>query len=76
MYRTAAENFWQIVVDDHTYANGGNSHSEHFHGADTLYEYATNGTTSGYGENSTVRGLQRVQHAQAHAGRCSRSTRT
>ncbi|MFF2486295.1 beta-L-arabinofuranosidase domain-containing protein [Microbacterium sp. NPDC058062] len=53
MYRTAAENFWQIVVDDHTYANGGNSQSEHFHGADELYEHATNGTTSGYGENST-----------------------
>lgn len=53
MYRTAAEKFWQMVVDDHTYANGGNSQSEHFHGAGTLYENATNGTTSGYGENST-----------------------
>ncbi|WP_461474581.1 beta-L-arabinofuranosidase domain-containing protein [Microbacterium sp. HJ5] len=53
MYRTAAENFWQMVVDDHTYANGGNSQSEHFHGADELHEHATNGTTSGYGENST-----------------------
>lgn len=53
MYRTAAENFWQIVVDDHTYANGGNSQSEHFHGAGELHEHATNGTTSGYGENST-----------------------
>lgn len=53
MYRTAAENFWQIVVDDHTYANGGNSQSEHFHGPDELHEHATNGTTSGYGENST-----------------------
>ncbi|HEX5859623.1 MAG TPA: beta-L-arabinofuranosidase domain-containing protein [Microbacterium sp.] len=56
MYKTAAENFWQIVVSDHTYANGGNSHSEHFHAADTLYEHATNGTTSGYGENSTSEG--------------------
>jgi DUF1680 family protein len=53
MYRTAAVNFWQIVVDDHTYANGGNSQSEHFHGANELYEHATNGTTTGYGENST-----------------------
>lgn len=53
MYRAAAENFWQIVVDDHTYANGGNSQSEHFHGPDELHEHATNGTTSGYGENST-----------------------
>ena len=56
MYRTAAEKFWQIVVDDHTYANGGNSHSEHFHGVGTLNQYATNGTTSGYGENSTSEG--------------------
>ncbi|MCC2031466.1 beta-L-arabinofuranosidase domain-containing protein [Microbacterium allomyrinae] len=56
MYRTAAENFWQMVVDDHTYANGGNSYSEHFHAPDTLYEYATSGTTSGYGENSTSEG--------------------
>ncbi|HEY1093282.1 MAG TPA: beta-L-arabinofuranosidase domain-containing protein [Glycomyces sp.] len=56
MYRTAAENFWQIVVDDHTYANGGNSQSEHFHGADTLYQYANNGVTTGYGENSTSEG--------------------
>ena len=56
MYKTAAQNFWQMVVDDHTYANGGNSQSEHFHAADTLYEHATNGTTSGYGENSTSEG--------------------
>lgn len=53
MYRAAAENFWQMVVDDHSYANGGNSHSEHFHAPDTLHQHATNGTTSGYGENST-----------------------
>jgi DUF1680 family protein len=53
MYRAAAENFWQMVVDHHSYANGGNSQSEHFHGADTLHEHATNGVTSGYGENST-----------------------
>ncbi|WP_157001817.1 beta-L-arabinofuranosidase domain-containing protein [Agromyces laixinhei] len=56
MYRDAAENFWQMVVDDHSYANGGNSHSEHFHEPGTLYEHATNGTTSGYGENSTSEG--------------------
>ena len=41
MYLTAAQNFWQIVVDDHTYATGANSQSEHFHGAETLYQYAT-----------------------------------
>lgn len=56
MYRAAAENFWQIVIDDHTYANGANSQSEHFHGADTLYQFATNGVTTGYGENSTAEG--------------------
>ncbi|KQP56574.1 beta-L-arabinofuranosidase domain-containing protein [Agreia sp. Leaf283] len=56
MYRTAAENFWQMVVDDHTYANGGNSYSEHFHEADTLYQYGTSGSTTGYGENSTSEG--------------------
>ncbi len=56
MYRTAAENFWQIVINDHTYVNGGNSQSEHFHGANTLYARATTGATTGYGENSTVEG--------------------
>lgn len=53
-YLSAAKNFWQIVIDDHTYANGGNSQSEHFHGADTLWQYATQmGTSSGYNDNST-----------------------
>ncbi|HEY1106789.1 MAG TPA: beta-L-arabinofuranosidase domain-containing protein, partial [Agromyces sp.] len=56
MYRQAAENFWTIVIRDHTYANGANSQSEHFHGADTLYAFATNGVTTGYGENSTAEG--------------------
>lgn len=40
-YRDAAENFWQIVVDDHTYATGANSQSEHFHDPDSLHEFAT-----------------------------------
>ncbi|MEE6274342.1 beta-L-arabinofuranosidase domain-containing protein [Georgenia sp. MJ206] len=56
MYRAAAENFWQIVIDHHTYANGGNSYSEHFHAPDTLHDRATSGVTSGYGENSTSEG--------------------
>jgi uncharacterized protein len=55
-YRAAAERFWQMVVDDHTYANGGNSRGEHFHAVGTLHEQATNGETTGYGENSTVEG--------------------
>lgn len=56
MYRQAAENFWQMVVDDHSYANGGNSQSEHFHAPNTLFEWATTGVASGYGENSTSEG--------------------
>jgi DUF1680 family protein len=56
MYLTAAQRFWQMVVDDHTYANGANSQSEHFHDIETLYAFATNGVTSGYGENSTAEG--------------------
>ncbi|MFB7250994.1 beta-L-arabinofuranosidase domain-containing protein [Microbacterium sp. NPDC056234] len=56
MHRAAAENFWRIVVDDHTYANGANSQSEHFHAAGTLFERANNGAVTGYGENSTAEG--------------------
>jgi len=36
-YLQAAQNFWEIVVKDHTYCTGGNSQSEHFHEADQLY---------------------------------------
>ncbi|MWV58978.1 beta-L-arabinofuranosidase domain-containing protein [Rathayibacter sp. VKM Ac-2754] len=56
MYRRAAENFFRMVDESHTYANGGNSQSEHFHAPDTLYQYATTGQTTGYGENSTSEG--------------------
>ncbi|WP_193755334.1 beta-L-arabinofuranosidase domain-containing protein [Microbacterium testaceum] len=56
MYRRAAENFWQMVVKDHSYVGGGNSYSEHFQQPGTLYEFATNGITTGYGEQSTVEG--------------------
>ena len=56
MHRAAAENFWRIVVDDHTYANGANSQSEHFHAPGTLFERANNGAVTGYGENSTAEG--------------------
>lgn len=56
MYRRAAENFWQMVVDDHSYIGGGNSYSEHFQQPGTLHEFATNGITNGYGEQSTVEG--------------------
>ncbi|HWV50903.1 MAG TPA: beta-L-arabinofuranosidase domain-containing protein, partial [Microbacterium sp.] len=56
MHRAAAESFWRIVVDDHTYANGANSQSEHFHAPGTLYARANNGAVTGYGENSTAEG--------------------
>ncbi|MEX8032606.1 beta-L-arabinofuranosidase domain-containing protein [Microbacterium sp. 20-116] len=56
MYRQAADNFWAMVVEDHSYVGGGNSYSEHFQQPGTLYDFATNGNTSGYGENSTVEG--------------------
>jgi DUF1680 family protein len=53
-YKKAAENFWTIVVKNHTYANGGNSQSEHFHEAGELWHDATqNDPASGYGNNST-----------------------
>ena len=39
-YLTAAENFWQMVIDDHTYVTGGNSQSEHFHEPGQLFEDA------------------------------------
>ena len=40
-YKTAAINFWDIVIAHHTYVTGGNSRSEHFHDADILYGDAT-----------------------------------
>ena len=42
MYLTAAENFWEIVTEDHSYVTGGNSQSEHFHDAGTQADYADN----------------------------------
>ena len=44
MYLTAAENFWQITIDHHTYITGGNSQSEHFHEADKIGYDATKST--------------------------------
>lgn len=40
MYLKAAENFWGIVIDHHTYVTGGNSQSEHFHDPNQLYHDA------------------------------------
>lgn len=47
MYLEAAENFWDIVVEHHTYVTGGNSQSEHFHDADKLAYDATKGSYDG-----------------------------
>jgi DUF1680 family protein len=43
--RTIAENFWQTVIDHHTYATGGNSDNEHFFEADQLSKHLTAVTT-------------------------------
>ncbi|MEY8515757.1 beta-L-arabinofuranosidase domain-containing protein [Lachnospiraceae bacterium 29-84] len=40
-FKNAAINFWDIVVEHHTYVTGGNSQSEHFHAPDALYADAT-----------------------------------
>lgn len=40
MYLDAAINFWDIVIDSHTYATGGNSQSEHFHAPHQLHHDA------------------------------------
>ena len=37
MYMAAAKNFWEIVIEHHTYCTGGHSQSEHFHEPDQLY---------------------------------------
>ena len=54
-YLEAAERFWDMVVTHHSYANGDNSQSEHFHAADELWSDATQhgDTDGGYRNNST-----------------------
>ncbi|BDR55388.1 hypothetical protein KIMH_14990 [Bombiscardovia apis] len=55
LYLRAARNFWELVADRHTYANGSNSQAEHFHQPGALWEDATtNGNADGgYNDNST-----------------------
>jgi uncharacterized protein len=55
LYKAAAVNFWQMVIDHHTYINGDNSQSEHFHLPDELWHIATQSGSgsSGYNNNST-----------------------
>lgn len=52
MYLQAATNFWQIVVDDHTYATGSNSQAEHFHDPESLHEFATQKGSTGNPQTS------------------------
>jgi DUF1680 family protein len=41
-YLTAAQQFWTIVLRDHTYVTGGNSQDEHFRAAGQLNSYRDN----------------------------------
>lgn len=41
-YLKAAENFWEMVVNDHTYVTGGNSENEHFREPGQLDNYRNN----------------------------------
>ncbi|GHP13457.1 hypothetical protein YK48G_08820 [Lentilactobacillus fungorum] len=43
-YLKIAQNFWQIVVQHHTFANGGVGENEMFHEADTVAAYLTDHT--------------------------------
>jgi uncharacterized protein len=43
-YRDIATNAWNICVRAHTYAIGGNSQAEHFHGPNAIAGYLTNDT--------------------------------
>lgn len=43
-YLKIAEHFWDIVVNNHSYSNGGVSETEMFHGANTTFKYLTDKT--------------------------------
>jgi DUF1680 family protein len=46
-YRTIAENFWDFVVDAHTYVIGGNSEAEHFRPPHAIAAYLDTDTCEG-----------------------------
>lgn len=52
MYLAAAQNFFRIVRDDHTYATGANSQGEHFHEPDSLHRFATERGEAGNAETA------------------------
>ncbi|WP_277207192.1 beta-L-arabinofuranosidase domain-containing protein [Isoptericola croceus] len=51
-YRAAAEQFFDIVLRDHTYVTGANSQAEHFHAPGTLYERAARQGVRGNAETA------------------------
>ncbi|KAI8628199.1 hypothetical protein F5Y19DRAFT_465238 [Xylariaceae sp. FL1651] len=46
-YLDIARNAWDITVNHHSYAIGGNSQAEHFHGPDAIAGYLTSDTAEG-----------------------------
>ncbi|GAW10805.1 hypothetical protein ANO14919_001400 [Xylariales sp. No.14919] len=46
-YLDIARNAWDITVNHHSYAIGGNSQSEHFHGPDAIAGWLTDDTAEG-----------------------------
>lgn len=52
MYLQAAQNFFQIVNDRHTFVTGSNSQAEHFHDPDGLYAMAAESGVRGNAETS------------------------
>ncbi|KAJ3565193.1 hypothetical protein NPX13_g7589 [Xylaria arbuscula] len=46
-YLDIARNAWDITVNHHTYAIGGNSQAEHFHGSDAIAGWLTKDTAEG-----------------------------
>ncbi len=62
-YFTAAQQFWTIVLRDHTYVTGGNSQDEHFRAAGQLNAYRdnlNNETCNAYNMLKLTRDLFRV----------------
>lgn len=69
-YLTVAENFWDIVVNHHSYITGGNSWQEHFHEADVLDAYRdgyTNETCNVYNMLKLTRMLFEITGNQKYA---------
>ncbi|WP_277725200.1 beta-L-arabinofuranosidase domain-containing protein [Bifidobacterium catulorum] len=54
VYKKAAENLWQDLLDHHTFVNGGNSVAEHLWRPNVPWDDATNhGVDQAYGNSST-----------------------